>query len=121
MCLVVVSRVAEIAHEYHSMHWFSVFKLFEPLVLCASCAQGSIWLAAMGSFVAARPPWSTGGPQICPGASRCNEVGSLATGADTFTFLMIHYLGKRFLEAFIFILIMLSGSQWLFLVDGLLS
>lgn len=33
-------------------------------------------------------------------------VGSVATGADTFTFLMIHYLGKRFLEAFIFILIM---------------
>eukprot|EP00435_Cladocopium_sp_Y103_P037198 s2156_g9.t2 len=33
-------------------------------------------------------------------------VGSLATGADTFTFLLIHYLGKRFLEAFIFILIM---------------
>lgn len=35
----------------------------------------------------------------------------MATGADTFTFLMIHYLGKRFLEAFIFILIMVSGSQ----------
>lgn len=32
-------------------------------------------------------------------------VGSVATGADTFTFLMIHYLGKRFLEAFIFALI----------------
>ena len=33
------------------------------------------------------------------------QVGSVATGADTFTFLMIHYLGKRFLEAFIFALI----------------
>ncbi|CAJ1383452.1 unnamed protein product [Effrenium voratum] len=32
-------------------------------------------------------------------------VGSLATGVDTFTFLLIHYLGKRFLEAFIFALI----------------
>eukprot|EP00439_Symbiodinium_sp_Y106_P056677 s4486_g7.t5 len=34
-------------------------------------------------------------------------VGSLATGVDTFTFLLIHQLGKRFLEIFILILISL--------------
>ncbi|CAE7548921.1 nramp1 [Symbiodinium natans] len=34
-------------------------------------------------------------------------VGSLATGVDTFTFLLIHYLGKRFLEVFILVLISL--------------
>lgn len=32
-------------------------------------------------------------------------VGSLVTGLDTFTFLLIHYLGKRLLEFFIFLLI----------------
>lgn len=61
----------------------------------------------MGCFAAAKPPWSGDWGR----AQRCTEVGSVATGADTFTFLMIHYLGKRFLEAFIFILIMVSGSQ----------
>lgn len=40
------------------------------------------------------------------------EVGSVATGADTFTFLMIHYLGKRFLEAFIFALIAVWPGGW---------
>merc|ERR1719161_2799137 len=33
-------------------------------------------------------------------------VGSIVTGLDTFTFLLIHYFGKRILEFFIFILIM---------------
>ena len=39
------------------------------------------------------------------------EVGSLATGVDTFTFLLIHQLGKRFLELFILILISLPSGQ----------
>lgn len=34
-------------------------------------------------------------------------VGTIVTGLDTFTFLLIHYYGKRLLEFFIFILIML--------------
>eukprot|EP00746_Dinoflagellata_sp_MGD_P010456 gnl/MRDRNA2_/MRDRNA2_121591_c0_seq1.p1 gnl/MRDRNA2_/MRDRNA2_121591_c0~~gnl/MRDRNA2_/MRDRNA2_121591_c0_seq1.p1 ORF type:complete len:553 (+),score=66.42 gnl/MRDRNA2_/MRDRNA2_121591_c0_seq1:44-1702(+) len=34
-------------------------------------------------------------------------VGSIITGLDTFTFLLIHYFGKRLLEAFIFILILM--------------
>lgn len=34
-------------------------------------------------------------------------VGSIVTGLDTFTFLLIHYFGKRLLEGFIFILILL--------------
>jgi len=34
-------------------------------------------------------------------------VGSVITGFDTFTFLLIHYCGKRFLEVFIFTLILL--------------
>ena len=39
------------------------------------------------------------------------EVGSLATGVDTFTFLLIHQLGKRFLEIFILILISLRSGK----------
>ncbi|CAE7896222.1 nramp1 [Symbiodinium microadriaticum] len=41
------------------------------------------------------------------------EVGSLATGVDTFTFLLIHQLGKRFLELFILILISLLLTCYL--------
>ena len=43
--------------------------------------------------------------QLC--GARPREVGSLATGLDTFTFLLIHYLGKRFLEVFILVLVFL--------------
>ena len=39
------------------------------------------------------------------------QVGSLATGLDTFTFLLIHYLGKRFLEVFILALIALLRDE----------
>ncbi|CAK9024850.1 unnamed protein product [Durusdinium trenchii] len=35
-------------------------------------------------------------------------LGSLFTGLDTFTFLMIHYMGKRWLEAFILLLIFIT-------------
>lgn len=37
-------------------------------------------------------------------------AGSLITGLDTFTFLLIHYLGKRALELFIFVLVVLMSG-----------